>query len=178
MKLQGNARGNTLRMGRAEVQAGANAHGLQSFHQRIAADAAGGFVNADNKQVPGVLMLPRRRHQRPEGRIRQLADSVAQWRRGADWRGRACPAAPGASAALISARLYLKPAKSPSRLRGAAQGLAVISVNAEAVELQAANARPVRHRRSPPAPPSAQVIFLIAWNEKMAVPRHPTWRPL
>jgi hypothetical protein len=47
-----------LRMGRTEVQAGADAHRFQLFHQRVAADAAGGFIDADNKQVPGVLVLP------------------------------------------------------------------------------------------------------------------------
>lgn len=56
-KPQGSARGNILRMGRTEVQAGADAHRLQLFHQRVAADAARGLIDADDKQMPGVLVI-------------------------------------------------------------------------------------------------------------------------
>jgi hypothetical protein len=43
-----------LRMGRAEVQAGTDALCFQRFHQRVAGQAAACFINANNKQVPGV----------------------------------------------------------------------------------------------------------------------------
>nr|VXZ91202.1 Uncharacterised protein [Klebsiella pneumoniae] len=56
-KPQGSARGNILRMGRTEVQAGADAHRLQLFHQRVAANAARGLIDADDKQMPGVLVI-------------------------------------------------------------------------------------------------------------------------
>lgn len=62
-----------LRMGRTEVQAGADAHRLQLFHQRVAADAARGLIDADDKQMPGVLVIPGRDAQRFKRRVRQLA---------------------------------------------------------------------------------------------------------
>ena len=96
------------------MQAGADAHGFQFFHQRIAADSAGRFIHANNKQVPGVLVFPFRYRQRLKRRIRQLAQIalgnlattlVLAWT--------SLSSCTSASAALISARLYLKPGESP-----------------------------------------------------------------
>lgn len=64
------------------------------------------------------------------------------------------------------------------RLRRAAVGLTVVGVYAQAVEFEAADAGSQLVIIGDDKPPSAQVIFLIAWNEKIAVPRQPTWRPL
>lgn len=60
-------------MGRTEVQAGADAHRLQLFHQRVAANAARGLIDADDKQMPCVLVIPCRDAQRFKRRVRQLA---------------------------------------------------------------------------------------------------------
>lgn len=91
------------------MQTRADTHRLQLFHQRVAADAACGLIDADDKQVPGVLVIPCRDGQRFKRRVRQLAQvalgnlrpaliGVAQF---SSWTS--------ARAALISARLYLKP---------------------------------------------------------------------
>lgn len=55
------------------MQTRADTHRLQLFHQRVAADAACGLIDADDKQVPGVLVIPCRDGQRFKRRVRQLA---------------------------------------------------------------------------------------------------------
>ncbi len=55
------------------MQTRADTHSLQLFHQRVAADAACGLIDADDKQVPGVLVIPCRDGQRFKRRVRQLA---------------------------------------------------------------------------------------------------------
>ena len=124
----------------AEVQSGANTLRFELFHQRITADAAALFVNANNKQMPGVQMRPARHGQRLKRRIRQFAH-VAQGY---------------LTATLIAlaqfAQLYqrqrgvnigeviFESRANHLRLRRTAVGLAIVGIDAQTVELEATNA--------------------------------------
>ncbi len=167
-----------LRMGRTEVQAGADAHRLQLFHQRVAADAARGLIDADDKQMPGVLVIPGRDAQRFKRRVRQLAQVAL---------GNLGPALIGVAqffqldqrqSGVDIGKVVLEARGDHLRLWRAAVGLAIISVHAQTMEFQATDAGGQLVVVGDNQPPSAQVMFLIAWNEKMAVPCQPTWRPL
>lgn len=163
-----------LRVGRAEMQAGTDALLFQRGHQGIARNAAPGFIHANNKQVPGVQMWPGRGAQRLERGIREFkpvaVGNVAtaliglaqltqldQRQRGVDIR-----------------KVVFEARGNDLRLRRAAVGLAVIGIYAQTVELQAADFCASCASSVTTRPPSAQVMFLMAWKEKIAVPCQPT----
>ncbi len=127
-------------MGRTEVQAGADAHRLQLFHQRVAADAARGLIDADDKQMPGVLVIPGRDAQRFKRRVRQLAQVAL---------GNLGPALIGVAqffqldqrqSGVDIGKVVLEARGDHLRLRRAAVGLAIISIHAQTMEFQATDA--------------------------------------
>ena len=63
-------------------------------------------------------------------------------------------------------------------LRFAAKLLTIEGIDGQTVELQATQAIRQRIVVGGDQAPSAQVTFLMAWNEKIAVPRAPTHSPL
>ncbi|MNP48634.1 hypothetical protein D3C76_1427680 [compost metagenome] len=126
-------------MGRAEMQASADTLGFQGFHQRVAGIAARRFIHANNEQMPGMQMRPGgniQGHERCVGKLQQIA--AGNLRTAAVGIAEFAELHQGQRGVNIR-EVVFKTGRDHFGLRCAAERLAVKRIDAETVELEAAN---------------------------------------